>query len=921
MTYSAFVSYSHLEDDKLAKALQHALHRFAKPWYRMRALRVFRDKTNLSATPALWGTIEQALRDSGFFLLLASPEAARSKWVRKEVEYWKSNKSVRQLLLVLTDGELVWDADAGDFDWTRTTAVPKALSRAFDEEPLWVDFRASKVEGKLSIRSTSFRAGIADLAAPIHGKSKDELDSEDIRQHRKTLRLAWSAVTGLVILLCAAVAAAWIADRQRRLKETQRAIAVARQLAAQSVATRAPEPETLERSALLAIEALRRFDELGMRSLDADQALRGALALFGRRKASFDAGRQTNAVAFSPDGAELVAASVYSGAMRWEVVKGAQLAATRRERRVQHVYLSSNGTHLASADYHPNGLTIWVDPVVDSGPKPAPRFVGERPIALSADGRFLALATTYEREIRVLDVNTRTEVHRIPYASDVAFSRDGRFLAASVIRQSRVWRFVGEGQEAKLERIPLARFPPAHSIAFSPDSRYAVAADRDEDRIVVVELGSGQVVGEIEATSKSDMAIALGPRGRYVAISRLYSVAVHDSWNGAVINLPYGREVKQLAFDPAGRYLAIAGLDDEVAVWEISGLEENSTFVQSGTIEAVHLSVEPPMLTTLTRVPGETGGGKVRTQVWGLGGESASLRADRTYGAGMAALSANGKYVVVRRDMDGLRVWEVSSGREEASLPLEGEVVALAVSDDGRYVAVDEGGRLRVLDSTTGDTTHELEYPGIAGGISLGQHGWYVLSSESVVLQPGARGSRDETAVALWDIRSGRQTEELARGRSVPGVQLGSSGRSLALNPEVTVDQSTDVRETGEGLIRSILPDPTLPDLTYNGGTVTFSPDARHFATMDGGAVRVWNLTVPREIARFDPGPEAEVIAISNDARYVAVLSGDNAVRVWSLSPADLVELSCSMLTHSGLGERTWKLFVDFEPYRESCPN
>jgi hypothetical protein len=44
MSYKAFLSYSHAADGKLAPALQSALHRFAKPWYRKRAIKVFRDK-------------------------------------------------------------------------------------------------------------------------------------------------------------------------------------------------------------------------------------------------------------------------------------------------------------------------------------------------------------------------------------------------------------------------------------------------------------------------------------------------------------------------------------------------------------------------------------------------------------------------------------------------------------------------------------------------------------------------------------------------------------------------------------------------------------------------------------------------------------------------------------------------------------
>ena len=53
-TYKAFISYSHAEDSALAAAVHTALHRFARPWYRLRAMRVFRDKTSMSANPALW---------------------------------------------------------------------------------------------------------------------------------------------------------------------------------------------------------------------------------------------------------------------------------------------------------------------------------------------------------------------------------------------------------------------------------------------------------------------------------------------------------------------------------------------------------------------------------------------------------------------------------------------------------------------------------------------------------------------------------------------------------------------------------------------------------------------------------------------------------------------------------------------------
>jgi hypothetical protein len=60
-TYDAFISYSHANDKAVAAALQAAVQRLGKPWYRRRALRIFRDDTSLSATPHLWPAIENAL--------------------------------------------------------------------------------------------------------------------------------------------------------------------------------------------------------------------------------------------------------------------------------------------------------------------------------------------------------------------------------------------------------------------------------------------------------------------------------------------------------------------------------------------------------------------------------------------------------------------------------------------------------------------------------------------------------------------------------------------------------------------------------------------------------------------------------------------------------------------------------------------
>jgi hypothetical protein len=106
-SFEAFISYSHAVDGRLAAALQGGLHRFARPLFKLRAIRVFRDETTLAMTPQLWPEIEKALRRSRFFILMADPLSAQSEWVQKEAACWVAMKRTDTILIVWTGGDLV----------------------------------------------------------------------------------------------------------------------------------------------------------------------------------------------------------------------------------------------------------------------------------------------------------------------------------------------------------------------------------------------------------------------------------------------------------------------------------------------------------------------------------------------------------------------------------------------------------------------------------------------------------------------------------------------------------------------------------------------------------------------------------------------------------------------------------------------
>jgi tetratricopeptide (TPR) repeat protein len=218
--YDAFVSYSHAEDKPIAAALQSVIQKLGKPWYHRRALRLFRDDTSLAATPHLWPTIVQALGQSRFFILLASPEAAASKWVDREVSHWLEHGGIDTLLIGVTAGDLQWDETSRDFASDDANPLPRVLAGKFPAEPKWVDLRAYR-EGANPRDSRFIEAG-ANFAAAIRGMPKEDLLSQEVRQQRRALTLAWSAAGLLLVLAIAAIGAGILAYRAQQDAVAQR---------------------------------------------------------------------------------------------------------------------------------------------------------------------------------------------------------------------------------------------------------------------------------------------------------------------------------------------------------------------------------------------------------------------------------------------------------------------------------------------------------------------------------------------------------------------------------------------------------------------------------------------------------------------------------------------------------------------------
>jgi WD40 repeat protein len=392
-----------------------------------------------SVVRALWATIEEALAASEWFILLASPEAANSPWVEKEIDFWRRNKPVERLLIVQTDGDIAWNPDKNDFDWTKTTALPRCLSTAFTDEPRWIDARWARTGAQASLRDPRFRDLVAELAAPLRGIAKDELIGEDIRQHHRLNRWRNAALGIVTTLLIGAVAAAAIAVQQRQTAIAQRDQAQrneSRALAglAENEVERG-SPATAVRLALAALPMSLSAPNRAYAPQAEGALLFGIQRLRERRKFSHE--DRVFSVAFSPDGRMLA-----TGSRLWEMASGKEIATLHgHEGPVQSVAFSPDGRMFATGSFD-STVRLWE---LASGKEIGVLRGHEGPVqsvAFSPDGRMLATGSQ-DSTVRLWEVASGQEIGVLRHdklVSSVAFSPDGRTLATgSWDSTARLW--------------------------------------------------------------------------------------------------------------------------------------------------------------------------------------------------------------------------------------------------------------------------------------------------------------------------------------------------------------------------------------------------------------------------------------------------------------------------------------------------
>ncbi len=872
-TYKAFISYSHAADGRLAPALQAGLHRFAKPWYRLRAMRVFRDETTLATSPELWPSIESALEQSEFFLFLASPEAAQSYWVQKEFEHWLGRRSKDQMLIVLTDGELVWDRDAGDFDWSKTTAVPRGIEHKFEGEPLYLDLRWAKTQEDLSLGNPKFRSAIADVASTLMGRPKDELIGEDVRRHRQTRRITWSAVVTLVVLTAASIIAAVTAVRNQEIAEERGAIALSRQLAAQAVSLAGTDRGDL--ALLLSLEALNVRP-----TVDAKNSLLTAITRDPRRRFHLHGHMgEITSLAFAADGRELLSLGCegigtlglckHYGVRRWDAVSGEPKGQVIIQGARRWTVLDESAATESLVARSRNGKE-W-DPV--SG-----RSLGRTSVSgrLSPDGEILVKRSGGELKLsrmnprRQLDVSLRGGSESI---RSVAFHPTAPLIAIGGSKGDlQLWN---TNELANGSEVPLRTFD-IHSNAvidldFSPDGRYLVSAGWDDlvlawevnsenpplqlsegtrvssvdfsrdGRRLVIAKSIGERGGELQLwdaehwqlimTFAGQAPVALHPNGKLLA------TAGND---GAIIvrdldqDRPLARTLEDpgdpmsLAFLNGSRFVVVGGRDQTLRIWDVESGKLERPPIPTGQGWILAIAAHPDGKQILS------GGQDGSILAWDLlkHTETRSMLVGRHDGpVGALDFSTDGSYLVSGGYDKMLRLWQIGAASEPLGNPpiQTGHDVYAVQFDrsDSRVAVATEDGSVLIWpltgDSATASVvgTHVLEFDGMTG-LAFGPQDRFLVSSSPQQMQ-------------LWSLEPG----ETVVSPPIDGsyATLHPSGELAALVTDGDEIQLVDLRAW-----RTF--DAMLGQHKRSVSALAFSSDGLHLAAAAKGDIVLWDVDV-----------------------------------------------------------------------------
>lgn len=948
MRSNVFIAAFDTGDQEIAEALRAAVERFGGRWRRGQ-VRVFLDRAGLTTTAPPSGRDAEALRESSFFVLIASPETAQAPRVGASVRMWLADHDAGHVVIALVDGYLAWNSNTSDIDWGATTSLPRELAGAFTAEPVWISLRGLRTPEQRQPRRPWWRRNerpsVGEVVAPLVAVVRQSPTGALLaatRRWRRWLRPA-AALVAVGLLVAAGGTALDHVARQREAARAGRNSAAARagylqgelvsagdallglrlRIAAATVHT---APDT--RASLLT--ALARNQYLG--TVPAVHSLVQALALSpdGRVLAVADLNRDetvglwatsdatkprrvgtlrgytapVEALAFSGDGRTVVTGAGDQSVILWDVTDPSQPTVRARlqaQGAIQHLALSHNGAVLAvySGAAASGALEVWnlADPARPSGGGRIPQPDVTYALAVSQDGRTLAVASVAGGDLWDLSsINQPRRLASLPGIDrpleTVAFSPDGRWLATTDLdSRTALWSLADPVHPRVTNRGHIAS--TGSGLQFSQDGGTLLMGGRDR-----------MITALATANSLSVRATIITPN----PISHMTASA-----DGELV----------AAVNPGPRDTAA---DDTVRLWRLIGMEEPA---QVGAVpNPSGIAVPAPGGRTVALATGDQQSIRLLSV-----DDPAHPRVLRSLQARFldtdpVAFSPDGNTMVVSswqsRGQDRysqLQVWDVTDARQQQPgaklpVPVPGTSGPVAVSRAGLTAAASvmrtDGTPLTMLWDLT-DAAHPRSYT--APAALDGSKALLFSPNSGLLAAIGADGRN----AGVWDVSDLSHPRRLAvtpsKGQPIQAIAFRPDSHGLAVG-------------LFAGLELWDLTDTTHPRRqgAYDADAIglAYSPDGSALAISGDNGTSVWDVKYPEAAARYATVPDQSGLTSPAISEHT-LLTGDSSsgVTLWSATEilaaiTDPISSACALVGR-GLTAQEWRKYLPEVSYRPTC--
>ncbi|OJF12114.1 hypothetical protein BG844_22440 [Couchioplanes caeruleus subsp. caeruleus] len=780
-------------------------------------------------------------------------------------------------------------------------------------------------------RDWAQRSGAPALSPVARDFLAASVSRELAEQHadrRRTRRLR-QLVAGLTVLFLLATTMTVLAVRAQRISTQQRDEAVSRQVAEEVHLLRGDNPALANQLSLAAYRLARTPQARG--ALLSSFAAPYFIRLTGHTG-------YVHAVKFSPDHRLLASASSDRTVRLWDT--------THPHRPTLRAALDAASDYVSSVAFSPDGATLVTtsaDRTVGlwdvRDPSHATRITvltghadAVNQAAVSPDGRTLATASS-DRTVRLWDVTDRR--HPRPLATltgkramfSVAFSPDGRTLAAGDERDVRLWD-VTDPLRPAVTAMLTGHTDAVSAIAFGPDSRTLATGSYDRTArlwsLTDITARAGTASSVLSDHTGLVYSVAFSPDGRTLATgggdatARLWNVT-NPRKPVAVTTLDRPTDergdtnaIAGVAFSPDGRSLATGSYDYTVRLWELTGP------APTGQPDAVRQLRFGPENRRLLLGPGQTP--TVRT--WTVDDRSRMTDPTDVPAEGAVAF-CRGSRLLVTATATAVRLSDLGDIRhvtELARLPHgPADDVPLPVCSPGGSLLAVLGARSRT--ARLWDVT-DARRPAALSTLSMSSHtnalNTALFSADSRLL---ATASLDHTA-RLWDLTDPRRPIEAStlagHTDAVNTVAFSPVGRLLATGANDGTIRLWDVTDPYHPSALA-----TLTGHTSYLEEVTFSPDGRTLASSSGDhTVRLWDVGDPGRPVKLATltGHTATVntLTFTSDAHHLATASADGTVRIWDLDPERIADRVCA-LAHPTVTRAEWDRHFPGIGYRPPC--